>query len=318
MKKKYLNLEDIYLKDERFRSSYFFSLDKLMLSLNRIGLINPPLVNFRNNRFILVSGWKRVLACFQVSLLSIPVFMVEEVDALKTFLMAFYENLATRDFSLLEKAEILRKLKEFGEGEKNIIKHYMPLLNIPQTVYHLDLFITFSRFEPELKKVIHEKCIPFSSLEILAGLSSSERRLLLPLFLPLSQNKQKEVLGNLREISLKNDMPVEEVLKSAEILEVMDSEKLSPLQKANKIRLLLKRKRYPQLHLWREDFDSSLKKVRWPKDIAVNHSPFFEDENITVHFSFKNEREFRSHLSKLQEVASRKEFSRLFKYSSND
>lgn len=318
MKNKYLNLNDIYLKDERFRISYFFSLEKLALSLKKIGLIYPPLVSFRNNHFILVSGWKRVLACSQISLSSIPVFVVEEEDELKTFLIAFYENLATREFSLLDKAEILRKLKEFGEAKRNILEFYMPLLNIPQTLSHLDMFATFSQFEPELKKFIHEKHIPFASLEMLAEFNPSERRLLLPLLLPLGQNKQKEILENLREISLKNDIPAEKVLKSAEILEIVDSEKLSPLQKANKIRILLKRKRFPHLYSWKEAFDSFLKKACWPEDIAINHSPFFEDEDVTVHFNFKNEKEFKSHLLKLQEVASKKEFSRLFKLFSDD
>lgn len=318
MKSKYLNLNDIYLKDERFRISYLFSLEKLTLSLKKIGLINPPLVSFRNNHFILVSGWKRVLACIQVSLSSIPVFVVEEEDELKTFLMAFYENLATREFSLLEKAEILRKLKEFGESERNILEYYMPLLNIPKTLYHLDMFTTFSQFEQELKKVIHEKHIPFTSLEMLAEFNPSERGLLLPLLLPLGQNKQKEILEDLREISLKNDIPADKILKSEEILEVIDSERLSPLQKANKIRLILKKKRYPHFYSWKEAFDLSLKKVRWPKDIAINHSPFFEDENVAVQFRFKNQKEFRSHLLKLREVASKKEFSRLFKLFSDD
>lgn len=318
MKKKYLNLNDIYLKDERFRISYFFSIERLKLSLKKIGLINPPLVSLRNDHFILVSGWKRVLACSQISLSSFPVFVVDEGDDLKTFLIAFYENLATREFSLLEKAEILSKLKEFGEAERNILAYYTPLLNIPQTLYHLDMFMSFSQFEPELKRFIHEKQIRFASLEVLAGFNPSERKLLLPFLLPLGQNKQKEVLENLREISLRNDISIEKILNSEEILKVVESENLSPLQKANRIRLLLNRKRYPHLYSWKEAFDSSLKKVHWPKDIAINHSPFFEDEDVAIHFSFKNEIEFRNHLLKLQEVASKKEFSRLFKLPSDD
>jgi hypothetical protein len=54
MKKEQLALMEISLKDKRFRTSYHFSLQKLRLSLKEIGLLNPPLVTLRDNRFILV------------------------------------------------------------------------------------------------------------------------------------------------------------------------------------------------------------------------------------------------------------------------
>jgi len=105
MKKEQFALKKISLEDERFRTSYHFSLEKLKLSIKEIGLLHPPLVTRRDNRFILVSGWKRVLACHELSLSSIPVYVIEEKDELQTFLIAFYENLAAREFGLLEKAE---------------------------------------------------------------------------------------------------------------------------------------------------------------------------------------------------------------------
>ncbi len=318
MKKAKLSLDDISLKDERFRISYYFSLEKLVLSLRKVGLINPPMVTIRNNHPILVTGWKRVLACLKASFASIPVFVIEEEDELKTFLMAFYENLATRKYSLLEKAEVVKRLKYFGEREESIVKDYLPLLEIPPTPYHLDLFLTFSRFKKELKRFIYQKNLPFASLERLAEFNASERKLLLPLLQPLGQNKQKEILEDLREIAIKNDISAEKVLESDEIQEALKSENVSTLQKADKIRYLLKKKRYPHLHSWKNAFDASLSRVQWPEAIGIHHSPFFEDEDISVNFDFKNEEEFRDCLKKLQKVASKKELSRLFKPRSDE
>ena len=316
MKKVNLSLKEIFLEDERFRISYYFSLGELIFSLKKAGLINPPLVTFRDNHFILVSGWKRVLACLKIPLSPLPVFVIEEEDELKTFLMAFYENLATRKFSLLEKAEILSKLRKFGEDEKKIIRHYMPLLDIPATLSHLYSFLAFSQLESEVKKVIHEKKMSFSSMRLLAELAPKERRFLLPLLLPLGQNKMKEILEDLLEISKKNNIPAEKILSSKEILDVIGSERLSPLQKADKIRLLLKSKRYPTLSSWKESFDSFLKGLHLPNNIAVKPSPYFEEENFSVSFTFESREELKTNLLKLQELASKEEFSRIFKFKS--
>jgi len=312
MKVKQLPLNQIFLEDERFRISYYFPLEKMVLSLKSAGLINPPLVCFRDSHFILVSGWKRVLACREISLSSIPVQVSEEEDDLKTFLWAFYENMALREFNLIEKAEILSKLKKLGETEEKIIQHFLPLLDIPSTLSHLDTFLSFSGFKPELKKLIVEKNMPFSSTQLLSEFKPRGRKLLLPLLLPLGQNKQKELLEDLLEVSRKSDIPAEKLLTSKEIQDALKSEKLSPLQKSDKVRLLLKRKRYPSLSSMKDSFDSLLKRIDWPREISVKHSPFFEGEDVSVSFTFKNNVEFQRHLRKLQKLASRKEFSTLF------
>jgi len=313
MKKEQLVLKEISLKDERFRTSYHFSLQKLKLSLEKIGLLNPPLVTLRDNRFILVSGWKRVLACLELSFTAIPVYVIEEENELQTFLMAFYENLATREFSLTEKAEVLARLKKFGENEKKIIRHYLPLLDIPQTLSHLDAYLAFSQFELELKRAAHEKNMTFSTLKLLVGFTLQEQRLLLPLLLPLGQNKQKELLEDLLEIAKRNNMPAKNMLLSKEIKAVQANETLAPLQKADKIRALLREKRYPVFSSWKDSFDSLLKKMKWPGEITVNPSPFFEEDSFTVIFSFENQEQFKTNLLKLEELSSRAEFLEIFK-----
>lgn len=313
MKKKQLALKEISLKDERFRTSYHFSLQKLKLSLEEIGLLHPPLVTLQDSRFILVSGWKRVLACLELSFTAIPVSIIEEKNEMQTFLMAFYENLATREFSLMEKAEILARLKKFGEDEKKIIRHYLPLLDIRQTLSHLDAYLAFSRFNPEIKRAIHEKNMSFSLLKILARFTSQEQKILLPLLLPLGQNKQKAVLEDLLEVAQRNDMPAQNILLSGEIEDIQGRKTLTPLQRADKIRALLRERRYPVFSSWKASFDSLLKRMSWPKEIAVDPSPFFEEDDFTVTFSFENQEQFKASLLKLKELSSKEEFLEIFK-----
>jgi ParB/RepB/Spo0J family partition protein len=312
MKKKQLDLKKINLEDERYRTSYHFSLQEMKQSLEEIGLLNPPLVTLRDNHLTLVSGWKRVLACIELSLSSLPVYVIEDKDELKVFLNAFYENLATREFNLMEKAEILARLKKFGEQEKRIIRHYLPLLDIPQSLSHLDTYVAFSQFDTEVKRAITEKNMSFSSVKILAEFTSQEQNLLLPLLLPLGQNKRKEILEDLLEISKRNDISVKDLLLSDEVKAIQNTETLTPLQIADKTRFMFKKKRYPAFLAWKSSFDSLLKKMKWPEEITLSPSPFFEEENFTVTFSFVNKEHFKTSLLKLEKLSSRDEFSDIF------
>jgi ParB family chromosome partitioning protein len=313
MKREKLDIKEIFLKDERYRTSYHFSPEKLKLSLQETGLLHPPLLALRDGRFILVSGWKRVLACSELSLSPIPILKTEEKDDLKTFLMAFYENLGTREFSLLEKAEILARLKRFGEDERRIIRHFMPLLDIPATLASLDTYLAFSQFEPELKKAVHERNMSFPSVKPLIEFSSRQRKQLLPLLLPLGQNKRRELLEDILEVSRKNDTPVHKILLSPEIQAVQESETLTSLQKADSIRLLLRKKRYPALSSMQDSFESLLRKIDWPEEIMISPSPFFEEEDFTVRLTFKNEEQLKAGLLKLEGLSARKDFSKIFK-----
>ena len=318
MKIEQVPLDSLYLQDERFRISRFFSLDRLILSLKEIGLVHPPLVTWRDNLLILVTGWKRILACLELSLSPVPVVCLEEQSDLKVFLKAFHENLAIREYSLLEKGEILKKLKLFGEKEKSIVRHHLPRLGIPPTAYHLDMYLAFSEFLPDIQRTIHDKQMSFAVLELLASFSSQDRERLLPLLLPLGQNKQKELLEDCREISIREELSAVKILESTDIRKILASKKLSDLQKSNKIRHLLRKKRYPHLSSQQERFDTTLKEVDWPRDVSLEPSRFFEEDKMTIRFNFKNGEELKDTLSKLQEASSKKEFAKIFKPPTDD
>jgi hypothetical protein len=318
MNLKEIPLSDLALNDERFRTAYFYNLDKLILSIQEAGLISPPLVVIRNKNIILLSGWKRILACKELSLKSIPVFLCEEKNDLDAFKVCLYENLAARSIPLIEKAEMLRKLKEFGENKKRLIDHFLPLFHVPSTFQYLEIYLAISRLDGETKKHIFEKNMPITSASLLSEFTSRDRKILMTLILPLGQNKQKEILEDILEISRKSNTPIETLLKSDETAAILQSGNLSPMQKADRLHSLFRKIRYPLLSANREKFLSSLKNIQWPKDISISPYPFFEENKMEVHFSFKNEKEFDMKVSKLQQLTKRKEFFDIFKSLSDE
>ena len=212
MKIKEIGIDELELGDERFRISYFFSLDSLIRSIKEVGLVNPPVVTARSGRLLIVAGWKRALACRELSLSPLPVFLLEEADDLKAFRMSFFENLTMRRFSLLEKSEIIRKLFGLGEGEKKIIKTYLPLLAIPPTYDYYTLFMNISSLKPEEKELIHKKNVPLAALQRLVEFTPEDRSPLYPLLLPLGQNKQKDLL--FRSSACQEDYPLKKFWKT--------------------------------------------------------------------------------------------------------
>jgi hypothetical protein len=298
-----ISLNEIRLKDTRFQVSDFDSWEKLALSIRTIGLLQPPLVTKRRKGFVLVSGWKRVQACRKIGLSSIPIYVLDEPDDLKAFLIAVFDNAAVREFRLLEKAQIISKLGRFGMEKSRILKEMMPLLQVPPTDFYLESYIKIAALEPEAKRVIKEKSLPFSVVCMLVEFRPKDLKAILPILLPLGQNKQKEILEDLREISKKKDVSARKILGASEILQILRAEKWPAIQKSERLRTALRKMRHPRLSAWQDHFNRSLEELCWPKEVKIEPSSFFEDEWLSVTFRFKNEREFKARLDKLQEMA---------------
>jgi hypothetical protein len=311
-------IDKINLSDERFRISHYFPLDNLIQSIKVTGLVNPPVLVNREDQPIVLSGWKRILACQRLAFDIIPVFVSGEVADLDAFKIPVYENLALREYNQIEKADILKKLKQFGQDEKGLIREFLPLLGIPPTPKHLKLYLEFSNFVPALREIIHKKNINFAVLQVLVEFKPQVREALIPFLLPLGQNKQKELVTNLYEISRRERIPAVEVLTSKSIVRIQKDKNLSPIQKADKIRILLKQRRNPTLTTWAQTFESILEKLNLSKGVVVSPTPFFESDDMSLNLSFKNREEFIQKLSKLQDLSKKKEFSDLFKSPSDE
>ncbi len=311
-------LKDIELNDQRFRISHFCSLDLLSQSIQVVGLIYPPVVTLRNGFMVPVTGWKRILSCKQLLLSPIPVFVSNEKDDLKSFKLAIFENLTSREFDLIERAEIVSRLKKFGEAEEKIIEKYLPLLRIPPTYDYYDLYKKISRMSKKEKYILNQKKMALAVVEQLVQFSSKERQLFFPLLVFLSQNKQKELLEMARDISFKLDLPVSEIFDMEEIKSVLHSENLSPVQKANRIRELLKKKRFPLLAAREKSFEFSKKKLNWPKDIDLSPTPYYEDNMVQIKFSFSGHKDYLKKISNLRNIAEKDEFSALIKMVSDE
>jgi ParB family chromosome partitioning protein len=308
-----LPLRRIKWKDGRFRTSYFFDLEPLIFSIKKVGLVSPPLVLNEVRGFVLVSGWKRALACRRLGRVEISALLTEERDGLALFLTALHENLASREFRLAEKAEVIAKLRLFGLADNILIKDYLRLLELPATADHLGVLLDLARAGLTVRRFVEEKDVHLPVVQSLLRFRPAERNLIVPLLGPLGQNKQKEVLDDLWEIQRRDDVPVRAILDRKDIRQARRSEKLAPLARSERIRLLLRRMRFPHLSSCRASFDLCLRRIGWPGDISVQPSPFFEDEEISVGFRAGSPEEFRKRLARLNQAAGKNGLKGLFR-----
>ncbi len=79
--------------------------------------------------------------------------------------------------------------------------------------------------------------------------------------LKLSLNKQKEILTIVKEISLREDIPILKVIKTDRVQKILSNEDLDRNQKIRKIRIYLKQRRFPVITAAEKEFENQLKNL---------------------------------------------------------
>ncbi len=134
-------------------------LDVLAQSISEIGLLQPILVAIDNDRFEVVFGHRRYLACRRLGLATIKAIVGDMTQA-EIGIARATENIARADLTPLEEALTYQ----------NLIEHYkMPLEQVarkmgksPGTIKRrMDLL----KMPPQLQKAVHSKTISISVAE---------------------------------------------------------------------------------------------------------------------------------------------------------
>jgi len=306
-----LDMEEIDITDERFRISYFQSITSLAESISRMGVIQPVVVTERDGKYVIVCGWKRTLAGKDVGLKEIPALVWDENSDRKAYLTALDEYLSSKILSIVEKAESLKKLKTLGLDDATILNEFCNRLGIPANPVFMALYSRFSQMDKNLKRLIGENGFSLQVVQLLLELDPLPESDLMPYLILLGRNKQKQILEDLYEIGRRENNSSEQILKNREILHAAKNNSLSALQKAEGIRAALQKLRYPQYYKWKHSFESMVRRLRLPGDTNIDHSPFFEEDQIDVKIRFRNIEDYEKKIDFLSGLISNEEFKKL-------
>lgn len=308
-----LAMDRIDFRDERFRISLALKREKLERSIRTIGLVQPLTVVERGGTLVLVSGWKRADVCRGIGLSPIPALVLDEGDDLRCFLGAFHENWTAREFSLVEKAHAVRKLADFGLDKPAVIREYLPLIGIPAKSGAFEKMLAVSRAAPEVKTMIEVKDMDFAAADLLTDFSPREQEGLLPWIAPLGRNKQKEFMEDLWDVSRRESRAAGDILGSPEFLRLIASEELSPLQKAEAARVLLREKKNPRMSAARKSFESAARALGLPRAVRVEPPAAFEDDILKISLEAATPEAFEAAAAALGKISVKAEFRDLFK-----
>ncbi len=308
--------EQIDLSDDTFSVNYLPDLQRLRSSIEEAGLIQPVLLRQKKDHYQIICGFRRISVMKELGKSEIEsrVFEEDQRGEFRLFSLSLHENLTTRGFNAVEKAIALDKLiHRFKIDPAAVIKTFLPFFSLEPNEKILNTYLSLAQMEDEIKTYVLKEEVSRSNIRRLSTLTPDNRLAILSLIssLKLGENRLREVLTLLEEISRRNQCKEKDVVQRSEIQAVLSQKELTPSQKTERMKRVLTDLRYPKLNQLEKAFEKKRKDLNLPSNISLHHPPFFEGKRLKIEFQFETMEEYQGILSALTVLPEKEGFKQM-------
>ena len=278
--------------------------ESLIRSIARHGILHPPIVRkISPDSYAIVAGRKRLLGFYSLHAESTCACLcisrrIPEVDV---FSILLDEIQLTRQLSAVEKAIFLQKITAIVD-ERQIVGEFLPRLGFAPHSFAIKQSLALLNLEAPILRSIQHGRINETVAHGLLGLSAQDRMALFAILasLRLSSSYQKKLLHMCRELAGRNDTSIAALLDNDEVRGILNHQEANPPQKTKNLMLWLSRSQMPRYSEAAEQFKRFVTAMHLPQNVSVDHTPFFEDDALTLSITFTNRKSLQHAWEKMR------------------
>jgi len=299
-----ISLDQIDSNDETYRITTDKNIAPLCNSIREIGLIHPPLLIKKERNYSIVYGFRRIDALKHLEKTKVAVKTLDSSEKeLKKIQLAITDNVFQRKLNLIEQSRSLHLLRKAFPDNGNLVKE-AAALGLPDHIQVIDKICKLDRLPDTIQQYIISNSI---SLPIALELSKLEKDTAVKIgtlfnTLKLGLNKQREVLNFLKEISIREDIPVPHILEEKDFKSIFLDDTTERAHKTRILRLYLKKRRYPQLSRAEDAYRKRVKELKLEPGTKLTPPVHFEGNTYTFCMDFKNLKELKARRDALERI----------------
>ena len=308
-------LDAVDLEDHTFVVSGAFDLTRLLASMQEVGLLNPPWLRARGDRWQVVAGFKRLKVAVHLGWETLPVrTLPAATPESHCLLVALYDNAFTRGFNLLEQAIFARRLMEYWD-RTTVAAKFLPYLGLPPSPAHLERLLRVNSLEPPYLELCARGRLALTAAAALAEWPEVDRAAALAFLagLPFSQSKQEQFLEDVEILARRGGAAPRDILSRKQLRHSLEDPELNPQERAEAVRRLLKRWLNPRLTAAFNAFQDALGRLglRGHPRLLLKPPLTFEGPDFHLELKFRDPPELKSLLEEITRLTGSEEFSKL-------
>jgi len=282
----------IDVTDERFRISTPGPIDDLVDAIDRIGLLYPPILyETMDGVYIVVAGFKRILACRRLGRTGIDArIMPGDTSASDCLGIAVADNTFHRDINLIEQSIALSKLSAFY-GNDVELSHAAKRLGMEVNPGLVKKLLRITTLPGPLQQAILSGAIPLSIALGLDAISSPPlAKRLIAVFEQLrpTLNQQKDILQWVQDLVRIDPVGSAALLSDEACRNVLTDGDLDRPRKIRGLMDILRRRRFPVMASFGNQYRQKMRELTLPQGMSLIPPEDFEADRHRVVLDFQS------------------------------
>ena len=310
---KSITLSGINLHDDTFRITTRTDVDDLLESIQYDGLLIPPLLVKKDSDFIIVCGFRRIMACRKLKWEEITARILSpDISTLDCLRLAIAENALQRSLNLIETSRCLHKLSLLITNIRHLSESASNL-GLPNNPAIIDRIKNLSLLPIPIQSSILADTISLAMANELESLEVGIAIAFTRLFdqLKIGLNKQKEIVTLVKEIARREGLPTQAVMEDNHFVEIMTHRDLDRGQKSRKLRAYLRKRRYPRIAEFEKKFEIYRKNLNLGNNIKLIPPKEFESTIYGLNMTFTNLEDLKTLQTRLNKIIQLPDFKKI-------
>ena len=305
-----LNLSPLLIDPETIDATRRLSLNQdlpleiaqpLLESIGEFGIIHPPIVRRSGTSYEAVCGSKRIAAARQLSLKPITCMVLNHtVDESNLLMLIAEDQNLSGALSPIQTARLTVMADRFALQQN---REYMQRLTRISSSSKRQQLKRLLDLDEAIRNSIHEGRCSVQTGVFLLELNETDRSILFHVVskLSLNTNKQRRVIELSRIISALRQCSIGDVFK-ADYPEILDKQIDNIPQKTALMLKNLYRQSHPLSMRAEERFYERLKMMNLPAHCRLTHSPYFEQDTVTLEIDFFRFEDFENRWEEIKRL----------------
>lgn len=286
-----ISIDDIDLSDRRFKISTSEPSGTLVDTIARVGVITPPVLLKKRKSYIIVSGFKRIIACKRLGIHRVVVQIHKPDTPLEHCVrIAIVENTQLGGLNVVEQARVIQLLDQL-HSDQDLVCQEANRLGLSVNSEMVEKLRTVSIMSSMLQKALMEGHIALPvALQLKESFDETAANKTATLFgkIALSLNRQREFIDCLIGISFREKISLKDLLEDPTLNNFVNDSDIDRKQKSRQVRDYLKKRRYPEISKAEQRYHAFTKALNLDKGMQFIPPPHFEGTTYAIKIEFRN------------------------------
>jgi len=319
-----MRIENIAINDiaidtpgwDQFVFTYPLKAGKLIAAIQTVGLQQPVTLAVVENRFYIVLGVKRVLACRELSRSEIPAIIRRTDSAEAVLWLSLHEKISAAPLNVMEKSRVIVRFSELWQNDLAALREKIcPLLELPPTIESIETYL----FLTKLPERLHIKLAAGELTPVHVALLSSFRHDELEpvaeaFFVKCQPSMQeaREMIENFSSVCAREECRPGELLASDKLNALLNDSAITTRERTAKVREWLHTQRFPLLSKTEKAFRALVASLEKKSGISIHPPRGFEGDTCQVSMKLSNEAEVEKAAAALRQSLADKTWGKIF------